>query len=67
MITNKERIKDMLVEKIELQFADYMLFLGILYTTEEISEDDYNSLSEDACDKCEYKKIKVKLVIGGYE
>ncbi len=60
-------IKNNLIEKVELQLADYMLFLGTLYTTGEINEGIYDSLVDDACEKGKFKKLKIKIVIGEYE
>ncbi len=67
MITNKERIKDMLVEKVNLQLTEYINLLEKLYTVGEICEYDYDKLRNDAFEKSDNKKLKLKLVIGGYE
>ncbi len=64
---NKQEIINKLKLKIDLQIDDYILYLGTLYTSGEISEYEYDALVEDACDKSKFKKLKIKLVIGGYE
>ncbi len=67
VILNKEVIKGLLIEKVNLQLTEYIAYLESLYNCGEMCKTDYESLRDDAYSKSDNKKLKIKLVIGGYE